>query len=111
MSAEFRAQVESALEEEEPEDLLGLIIEIALAADDVGWAADCLERLAAHAHTDVRGNALMGFAHLSTRLGGLDRGRVEPILAAALHDEKAYVRGQAEACLEELGWRVEADEG
>ena len=111
MSAEFRAQVELALEEEEPEELLGLIIEIALAAEEPGWAADCLARLATHPHTDVRGNALMGFAHLSARLGGLDRGRVEPILAGALNDEKAYVRGQAEACLEELGWRVEADEG
>lgn len=99
------------MEEEEPEELLGLIIEIALAADEVDWAADCLERLAAHPHTDVRGNALMGFAHLSARLGGLDRGRIEPILAAALQDEKAYVRGQAEACLEELGWRAEADPG
>jgi hypothetical protein len=108
MSDEFRAEAEAALEGEEPAELLGLIIDLALVAEDAAWAEHCLLRLAAHPHTDVRGNALMGFAHLAARPGGLDRERVQPVLQAALRDEKAYVREQAEACLEELGWEPDA---
>ena len=106
MSSEFREQIEAALEHEEPEELLGVIIDIALAADDAAWAEDCLYRLVVHPDTDVRGNALMGFAHLAARFGGVDRERLTPVLLAGLRDEKPYVREQAEACLEELGWQV-----
>jgi hypothetical protein len=106
MASEFREQVEAALENEEPEELLGVIIDIALSAEDAAWAEDCLFRLATHPDTDVRGNALMGFAHLAERFGGVDRERLEAVLEAGLRDEKHYVREQAEACLEELGWRA-----
>lgn len=106
MSSEFREQVEAALETEEPEELLGVIIDIALAAEDAAWAEDCLFRLASHPDTNVRGNALMGFAHLAERFGGVDRERLEPVLETGLRDDKHYVREQAQACLDELGWRA-----
>jgi hypothetical protein len=48
----------------------------------------------------------MGFAHLAERFGGVDRERLEPVLVAGLMDDNHYVREQAEACLEEVGWRV-----
>jgi len=101
---DFREQVEAALAGEDVEDLLGVVIDLALAAEDRVWAQECLLELATHEHTDVRGNALMGFAHLATRFGAVDRDQVEPALHAALSDDKAHVREQAEACLEELGW-------
>ena len=106
MTAEERAGIEAALENEEAEELLGVIIEIALAADDLAWAEFCLLRLSGHADTDVRGNALMAFAQVSARLGEVDRARVAPALAAGLADEAAHVREQAEACLDELGWTL-----
>lgn len=106
MTAEERAVLEAALENEEAEELLGVVIEIALAADDLAWAQSCLLRLAGHADTDVRGNALMAFAQLSARLGEVDRARVAPALAAGLGDEAAHVREQARACLDELGWTL-----
>ncbi|MCS5635334.1 MAG: hypothetical protein NZ990_02380 [Myxococcota bacterium] len=105
MTAEDRAEIEAALENEEAEELLGVIIDIALAAEDLAWAESCLLRLVGHPDTDVRGNALMAFAQLAARLGEVDRARVAPALAAGLGDEAAHVREQAEACLEELGWR------
>ncbi len=104
MADDFREQVEAALDSEDDEELLGVVIDLALAAEDSAWAQECLLELATHENTDVRGNALMGFAHLASRFGGLDREQVEPALHAALVDDKAHVREQAEACLEELGW-------
>ena len=81
-----------------------LFIDIALAADDRVWAESCLLRLAEHPDIDVRGNALMAFAQVSSRLGEVDRARVAPVLAAGLQDGAAHVREQAEASLDELGW-------
>jgi len=107
VSAEFRAEVEATLEGGETEDLLGVIIDLALAAEDARWAEDCLLGLAAHPDTDVRGNALVAFAQLADRFGGIHRERVQPVLVAALDDAKAYVRGQATAALEELGWAID----
>ena len=110
MPDDFRTQVEAALASEEPEELLGVIIDLAMGAEDVAWAQQCLLNLAAHPDTDVRGNALMGFAHLADRFGEIDRARVEPVLRAALGDEKEHVRQQADVCLDELGW-VPGSEG
>ena len=104
MTDEERAGIEAALDQDEAEELLGVIIDIALAADDRAWAEACLLRLAEHPHIDVRGNALMAFAQVSSRLGEVDRARVAPVLAAGLEDDAAHVREQAEASLDELGW-------
>ena len=110
MSDEFMQEVDAAIEEDDPEELLGVIIDVSLAAEDAMWAQICFARLAQHPNVDVRGNAMIGFAHLAKRLGDLDQEIVAPILEAGLHDEMEYVREQAEAALselrEELGWRA-----
>jgi hypothetical protein len=108
MSDEFRKAIEVAIGDDDPEELLGVIIDVALAAEDVDWAQDCFLRLADHADTTVRGNAMVGFAHLAERFGELDAARVRPILEAGLRDREQYVREQAEAAVEALeqtlGW-------
>jgi hypothetical protein len=108
MSDEFMLGVDAAIEEDDPDELLGIIIDVSLAAEDAMWAQVCFARLAQHENVDVRGNAMIGFAHLAKRFGDLDREIVAPILEAGLLDDKEYVREQAEAALselrEELGW-------
>lgn len=108
MSESFRREIETVLEQDDPDELLSASIDLALGAQDAEWAENCLLRLAEHPHTDVRANAMIGFAHLAERFGALDRVRVEPILRAGLKDEKQHVRDQAEAALDEiterLGW-------
>ena len=108
MSDSMKQEIERVIAEDDPEELLGVVIEIAMAADDRPWAEGRLVQLAGHADTNVRGNAVIGLANLAARLGGLDRDRVAPALSAALADEKEYVREQAEAAQamlrEELGW-------
>ncbi len=105
--AEFKAEIEAAIAGDDPEELLGVIIDLALGADDADWAEDCCLRLAQHPNTDVRGNAVIGFAHLAERFGGLNREKVLPVLEAARSDPKEYVRDQAEAALEALAELVE----
>jgi hypothetical protein len=102
MSDEFKREIEAVIDEDDVEELLGAVIDIAMAAEDAEWAQQSLLRLADHADTTVRGNAIIGFAHLAERFGALDRERVEPILQAALRDPKEHVREQAEAALDAL---------
>jgi hypothetical protein len=96
MDDEMMAEIEAVIAANDPEELLGVIIELALSAEDAEWAEDCCVRLAQHPDTNVRGNAVVGFAHLAERFGDLDREKVEPIITAALGDPKEYVRQHAE---------------
>jgi len=108
MSEELEREIEAVIDEDDPEELVGAIIEIAMAAENAAWAQQSLLRLAGHPDATVRGNAVIAFAHLADRFGALDREQVDPVLRAALNDPKEYVREQAEAALDalavSLGW-------
>lgn len=104
----FRKEIEAVIVEDDPDEVLGATIDIAMAAEDPAWATQVLLWLAEHPNADVRGNALIGFAHLADRFGALERSEVEPVLRGGLVDPKVHVRGQAQAALDELaeslGW-------
>jgi len=102
----FRKEIESVIEQDELDEVLSVTIDIAMAAPDLDWATDCLIRLAVHPDTDVRGNAMIGFAHLADRLGDLNEEAVGPVLRAGLKDPKPHVRQQASAALDELSERL-----
>ena len=102
-SESFRKEVETVIEEDELDEVLSATIDIAMASADPDWATSCLIRLAVHRDTDVRGNAMIGFAHLADRFGDLSRKDVEPVLRAGLLDPKPHVREQAGAALDEIG--------
>jgi hypothetical protein len=110
----FRKEIETVIEEDELEEVLSATIDIALASPDADWATDCLIRLAGHTDTDVRGNAMTGFAHLAGRFGELSKEKVIPVLQAGLRDPKSHVREQAVAARDELaarlGWSLADDE-
>ncbi|MEE2690243.1 MAG: hypothetical protein VX640_01765 [Pseudomonadota bacterium] len=78
--------------------------------DDVDVEAVCVA-LSAHSDTYVRGNAILGFGHLSRTLRVLDEATVKPIVEAALHDPARFVRGQADAAADDiehfLGWKID----
>jgi len=61
-------------------------------------------RLATHPDATVRGNAILGFGHLARRFRRLDRQTVEPLVTAALSDQSEFVRGQAEAASDDIGF-------
>ncbi len=103
MSEAFKRDVDAVIATDDPEDLLGAIIDIAMASDDAAWATDRLLTLARHVHTDVRGNALMALTHLVDRFERVDRARIVAVLRAGLEDRERHVREQASAALDELG--------
>ena len=106
----FRKEIETVIEEDELDEVLSATIDIAMASSDLDWATGCLIHLTEHPDTDVRGNAVIGFAHLADRFGELSQTDVEPVLRAALDDPKPHVREQAAAALgelsERLGWAL-----
>lgn len=99
----FRAEVEAAIERDDPVELQDVILEVALEADEREWAQACCVQLARHRNANVRGNAVAGFGHLARRFGRLDPHRIQRLVEIALHDRHEYVREQASSAAEDLG--------
>jgi hypothetical protein len=106
MPVDFRREIERAIEEDDAEELQGVVIDVALASEDGEWALACLVRMSQHADPTVRGNALIGFSHLVGRFGHLDRSRIEERIEAGLKDGSQFVHEQAEAAREALAERA-----
>jgi hypothetical protein len=111
-SIEFLGEesAEAAIARDEPAELLYVPIAASLYADEFEWAQGLCVRLARHPHCNVRGNAVLGFAHLARRFRRLDRAAVEPLVAAALSDPDPYVSGHAQEAVDDLrlflGWQL-----
>src|SRR5918995_6573972 len=81
---------EAAIARNDPVELLYVPVAASLYAEDFEWAQDLCVRLARHPHFNVRGNAVLGFAHLARRFRRLDRAVVEPLVVTALADPDPY---------------------
>lgn len=102
------AEINSALERNEPEEMLEVVLSAVLYCDDHDFAEELCVRLSSHPHFNVRGNAILGFAHIARIDKRLDEATIKSIIQLALLDEHEYVRGQANAAKEDvehyLGW-------
>jgi hypothetical protein len=102
---------ESALERDDPVELMDWVLELATESGDRQLAENCCARLARHRNAMVRGNAMLGFGHLARRFGRLDAHRIKRLVDMALHDSSEYVRAQARSAAEDLrtflGWEFE----
>jgi HEAT repeat protein len=92
----------AAVEAGEPDAARLAALGAALYGDDPACAGALALRLAADPDEVVRGNALLAFGHLARRFGRLDLARARPVIAAALGDPSAYVRGQAESAADDV---------
>jgi hypothetical protein len=105
-----RTEVEVAIQRDDPQELLYAVLSAALHAEDQEWAQDVCLRLAFHPHSNVRGNAILGFGHIARVHRYLDRARVQPIIERALNDPDEYVRGHAVDAVDDiehfLRWRL-----
>ena len=102
MTEQFRQEIEAAIEADDPEELLSVVIDISLAGEDPVWATDRLLGLADHESKGVRGNALIGLVHLAERFPQLDRSQIIERIRLAAEDPEPHVREQAESAMEEL---------
>ncbi len=103
--------MEAAIEQNQPEELLYVPIWVSMDPPDCAWAQGVCLRLSSHSHFNVRGNAILGFGHLARTCGKLDEPGVKPLIEAALNDPKEYVRDHADAAASDvvqyLGWDVQ----
>ena len=90
-----RNAIESAIGRDNPDELLIVVLSVALHSDEPSFAEDICVQLAEHSHFNVRGNALLGFAHIARIHGRLNADKVKPLIALGVQDEHEYVRGQA----------------
>ncbi len=104
-------EIESAISRNDPDELLYAVLSAALHSDDATWAEEICLRLAKHEHFNVRGNAIQGFGHIARIHRQFNKGRVKPLIEAALRDKSAYVRDQADGAADDmeffLKWRVD----
>jgi hypothetical protein len=101
-AAAFRHRVEEAIQRDDPLELEGLVLDVALEGGEREWAEACCAQLARHRSALVRGNAVLGLGHLARRFGQLDPRRTRRLVAIALCDRSDYVRGQAESAARDL---------
>lgn len=109
------SEIEAAIERNDADELLYAVLSASLYADDPEWAEGICLRLANHEHFNVRGNAVLGLAHIARIHGTLNKEKVRPIIVVALKDENEYVRGQAECTADDvnffLKWRIRRSSG
>lgn len=104
--------VDDALARDNPDELLQLAISLALDPPEdthPGEAERACLILARHQNFNVRGNAILGFGHLGRTAGVIHAAdEVRALVQAALTDDDAYVRGQADSAASDLafflGW-------
>jgi hypothetical protein len=105
-----KAEIEAAISQNDPNELLYAVVSAALYSDDSNWAESVCLRLAKHEHFNVRGNTILGFGHIARIHQQLDEDRVKPLIEAALRDESDYVRDQADSAADDveffLNWKV-----
>jgi HEAT repeats len=91
------ADVEAVIARGEPMDLLYVPIVLGLNAPafDRAWVERVCFQLAEHPDFNVRGNAVLGLAHIARTCRQLDTLTAVPLIAKALADPHAYVRAHA----------------
>ena len=106
-----RAEVERAVRENNPNELLYAVVAVSMHDKDWRYAQDLCVKLSSHSHFNVRGNALLGFGHIARVHRKLDSSIVQPIIQAALKDSDKYVRGHAWDAADDtshfLGWHYD----
>ena len=98
------ADVEAVLSRGDPDELLYVPIVLGMSAPafERAWVEQVCFRLADHPHFNVRGNAILGLAHIARTCRALDTQVAIPVVAKALADPHDYVRGHAQNAAEDL---------
>jgi len=102
LTAFTAADIEAALQRNDPGELALAPITAALLATEVGLAMELCCRLARHREPSVRGNAMASLGHLARRFGRLDEPRVRPIIEDGLQDPDQAVRTLATSAADEI---------
>ena len=97
-----KAKIEKALANNNPDELLYIVLSVALYSDDFEYAENFCIQLSNHEHFNVRGNAILGFGHIARIDGKLNESVIKPIIENALTDENKFVRSQADGAKDDI---------
>jgi hypothetical protein len=78
------------------------VIAVALEGDDLDQAQELFTNLSNHPSSIVRGNAILGFAHLARRFRKIDQKRVISIIETPFKDKNDFVRVQASSAADDF---------
>jgi len=90
-----KAKIEKALANNNPDELLYIVLSVALYSDDFEYAENFCIQLSNHEHFNVRGNAIQALGHIARIHGKLNENKIKPIIERALKDKNKVVRGNA----------------
>ena len=90
-----KAEIEKALADNNPDELLYVVLSVALYSDDFEYAENFCIQLSNHEHFNVCRNAIQGFGHIARIHGKLNENKVKPIIEKALKNKNKTVRGNA----------------
>ena len=99
-----REAIETAIRQNDPTEMSVIVLSIALHDPDPEFSEQFCLRFVNHEHFNVRGNAILGFAHIARIHNKLDENKVKPIIRGALLDENEFVRGQASNAKDDTEW-------
>lgn len=99
-----RDDVEAVLRGSDPAQLLYVPIVVGLEAPACGpeWAEQTCVALASHGDATVRGNALLGIAHVARTCRELRSAASVRAVQSGLQDPEAYVRGHAQDARDDI---------
>jgi len=96
------ADLEAAIDRNDPDELILVPITAALLAEDPGPAVDACVRLSRHAVPRIRANAIASLGHLARRFRRLDEGLVRPVIEDGLRDDAEMIRSSAQSAADEI---------
>ncbi len=89
------SEIKIAIADNNADELLYIVLSVALYSDDFEYAENFCVNLSAHENFAVRGNAIQGFGYIARIHGKLNAEIIKPIIKKALKDENEFVRGNA----------------
>ncbi len=75
-----KVDIEKAVADNNADELLLLVLSVALYSDDFEYAENFYVQLSIHEHFNVRGNAIQGFGHIARIHGKLNENKVKLII-------------------------------
>ena len=104
-----KSETEQVFSKNDPNELLYVVLSIAMYSEDYEYAENLCIQLSEHEHFNVRGNAILGFLYIARNHDKLNEDLIKPIIIKALEDKNRFVRGQAESAKDDienfLGWK------
>ena len=95
------SQIDKFLENKDYENLAKELVGMAFYESDYDLALTTMIKFSNHENENVRGNAVLGFAHIARNHDKLPKVAFQ-IVEKALSDESSYVRGHADSAVSDI---------